>query len=314
MTNEEALLEIAYGLDVVRWLEGMDWHPFEWQREVLHDRSTRICINGARQGGKSTIISSKACHMAKYKPGSLTVILAPTQKQAKEDMAKIRAFYANDPHYPARRKSNDEELALANESRVLVLTASDDAARGYSNPDLVIFDEASRIADDVFDAVRPMLTGNLTAQIVEISTPNGRGGFFHSHFNSPAWSRYEVRSPWEYTPTDSIPTLVRAVCKPKPGIKFYISPRHEIYEEQLEVIQNGEDGHGMSERKYRQEYCCEFVEAEAQVFSNELIESLFSHGEDVRPMADSLKLVSLDQGESQVTKFESFEQWARRNR
>ena len=304
-----ALMEGVYQLDTTRWLTHLGWNTFEWQRAVLRDRSTRLCINGARQAGKSTIISSKACHMAKYRKGSLTVILAPTQKQSQEDMEKISSFLQRDPQYPERLKNNSEELKLGNGSRILVLTASDDAARGFSNPDLIIFDEASRIDDSVYDAVRPMITNNLDAVIVEISTPNGKKGFFYNHFHSPSWTRYEVRCPWDYVRTSSLPTLRRTAYKGAPGVHFYFSDRHFNFEEQMEVIRGGMGGHGMSERKYRQEYCCEFVEAESQVFANELIDSLYSDDE-IRPFDESVdELMDMGGGEPNAMAFPSFDEW-----
>ena len=305
--ERDLLLEGVYQLHTTRWLAKLGWNVFDWQKAVLRDRSTRICINGARQAGKSTIISSKACHMAKYKKGSLTVILAPTQKQSQEDMEKINSFLLRDPQYPERLKNNSEELKLENGSRILVLTASDDAARGFSNPDLIIFDEASRVADSVYEAVRPMITNNRKAQIVEISTPNGKKGFFYSHFHSPTWTKYEVRCPWDYVRTTSMPTLEETRYRPKdPSVNFFFSPRHFDRVEQMEVITGGKDGHGMSERKYRQEYCCEFVEAEAQVFANELIDSLYAESGSVMPfeMEAASKV-----GEIPAIAFPTFESW-----
>lgn len=305
-----------FGLDPVRWLQSIGWKTFEWQESVLRDKSTRICINGARQAGKSTIISARACHMAKYKPGSLTVILAPTQNQSKEDMLKIRAFYSMDQSFPERKKANDQELVLANGSRVLILTASDEAARGFSNPDLIIFDEASRVDQVVFDAVRPMITNNDRAVIVEISTPNGKKGFFYSHFNSDRWSRYEVRCPWDYIATDNLPQLRRTKYNGTPGINFYFSPRHFNENDQMDVILGGINGMGMDSRTYRQEYCCEFVEAQAQVFSNDLIEALFTprtsaEVPEFMPVGADL-IQSIEEGESMSVGFEDFNDFMRR--
>lgn len=302
-------MEGAYQLDIPLWLKHLGWGAFDWQKAVLRDRATRICINGARQAGKSTIISSRACHLAKYKRGSLSVILAPTQKQSQEDMEKIKSFLLKDPTFPERLKDNSEELKFDNGSRILVLTASDDAARGFSNPDLIIFDEASRIEDSVYDAVRPMITNNREAVIVEISTPNGKKGFFYSHFNSTNWSRYEVRCPWDYVRTSSTPILVETKYRGLPNVRFFFSPRHFDHDEQMEVITGGKDGIGMSERMYRQEYCCEFVEAEAQVFANDLIDSLFSTDREISTFEGAREQMAV--GEEHPRAFPSFDDWER---
>ena len=287
--------EVVEGLSIPRYLHRIGLSVFPWQNEVLSDPATRICIDGARQGGKSTIMSAIACHNARFKPGSLCVILAPTLMQANEDMMKIKQFIARDKTYPRLVRSGAQEIALINGSRILVLTASDDAARGFSNPDIILFDEASRIPDDVFEAVRPMITNNLHARIYEISTPNGKKGFFYDHFNSPRWSRYLVRAPFSAVQGFNGPELMpiteegakstlKGNLKPTAqaeNIRFFFSPRHYNEAEQEDAIS------GMHIRKYQQEYGCEFVDAEDQVFSQTLIEQMFSSAADddfIEPM------------------------------
>ena len=290
MNTESAAVirETIYGCDPVRYLRSIDLNVFPWQAEVLSDESTRICIDGARQGGKSTLMSAIVCHCAKYRPHSLAVILAPTLMQAGEDMMKIKQFIARDKRYPKLLRSGAQEIATIKGSRILVLTASDDAARGFSNPDIILFDEASRIPDDVFEAVRPMITNNPRARIYEISTPNGKKGFFYDHFSSPRWSRYLVRSPFSAVQGYNGPELVAVTDKTardtlrlnlKPtaeaeNIHFFFSPRHYNEAEQEDALS------GMHIRKYQQEYGCEFVDAEDQVFSQDLIERMFSSAAD----------------------------------
>lgn len=287
--------EIAFGLSIPLYLKSLGFSIFEWQEKVLWDRSPRIVINGARQSGKSTIISAKACHRAKYKPGSLTIVLAPTQKQSWEDMEKINSFLSQDRNFPKVLHNNKEELKLANGSRILVLTASDDAARGFSNPDLVIFDEASRIDDSVFNAVRPMMTNNLKSQMVEISTPNGKKGFFYRHFNTTSWSRYNIVS--SFVPSHDelgYPTLIDVTNEDnvtEDGINYFVSPRHKNFQEQLSAFEEFQ----WDERQYRQEYCTEFVDSEDQVFSQETLDTLF--GERSTPVTIKAQNLKYDQFE-----------------
>lgn len=271
---------IQQGLDPNRYLNDIGWKTFPWQADILKDRSTRININGTRQGGKSTIISGKACHHARFFPNSLIVILAPSKKQSQENMEKIKAFINSDPNYPKLIKNSTDTIELINHSRILVLTATDNAARGFSNPDLVIFDEASRIFKTVFDAVRPMITNNPYAIIYEISTPNGKKGFFYEHSLLSRWSRYIVRSPWDVDFSGDVPTLVESTFKPSPDYHFYHSPRHFNFKDQLEALQQ------MGVDKYKREYCCEFNDAQDQAFSREMIESMFAQKVD-RAIIDS---------------------------
>jgi len=58
-------------------------------------------------------------------------------------------------------KDNDTELELANGSQLIALPGDNDAnIRGYSAPRLVCIDEASRVADSVYAALRPMLAAS----------------------------------------------------------------------------------------------------------------------------------------------------------
>ena len=287
------LLDITNGICRDAYLESIGFHLFDWQRAVLRDQSTRITICGARQSGKSTILSGVCCHTAKYRPKTLSVILAPTKLQASEDIGKVRDFIARDPHYPEVKRSGSEEIVLANGSRILVLTATDTAARGFSQPAVILFDEASRIDDSVYDAVRPMITGSKTSIIYEISTPFGRKGFFYDHFSRVGSqekkirrSRYLVKAPWQVVRTSGKPRLERIPLEAIEGVHCYFSPRHEDETEQLEALDQ------MKEMQYRQEYGCEFVDAEDQVFRQDLIDDLFSLDgvEDAKPLTDPMDL------------------------
>lgn len=271
---------LMMGLCKDAYLESIGFSLFPWQRAVLRDQATRITICGARQSGKSTILSGVCCHTAKYRPKSLSVILAPTKLQASEDIGKVRDFMTRDPDYPTVKRSGAEEIVLSNGSRILVLTATDTAARGFSKPAVVLFDEASRIDDSVYDAVRPMITGSRTSVIYEISTPFGRKGFFYDHFSRIGAqekkikrSRYLVKAPWQVIRTTGKPTLARIPLEEIEGVHCFFSPRHEDETEQLEALDQ------MKEMQYRQEYGCEFVDAEDQVFRQDLIDAMFAFSE-----------------------------------
>jgi len=179
MTREESkrfvTQQILYGLSRVHYLESLGWKPFEWQKAVLRSNHKRKHILGARQVGKSRIVSLVPCHTAKYFPKSLSIILAPTEAQAIEDILKVKEFIASDTSYPEIKRDSQNEIALANKSRILVIPATEKSARGYSSPRTIVMDEASRILDVVYKSgIRPMLTDNPTCEVFEISTPNGK--------------------------------------------------------------------------------------------------------------------------------------------
>lgn len=206
-----------------------------WQERLLRSEHSRILLNITRQGGKSTMSGVLAVHKALTSPGALVLILAPSERQAKETFAKAAALYRHEEPLPADsyRKLGME---LRNGSRIEALPGTEKTVRGYSGVDLLILDEASRVEDGLYYAVRPMLAVS-GGRLLMISTPHGkRGVFFEEWTNGAGWERYEV-------PATECP---------------------RISEEFLE-----EERRALPRRVYRQEYECQFEETEDQVFSHE---------------------------------------------
>jgi hypothetical protein len=53
-------------LNPAEYVRALGFTPFDWQAEMLKSGHKRKVINGARQSGKSTIVSAKPCHIAKH--------------------------------------------------------------------------------------------------------------------------------------------------------------------------------------------------------------------------------------------------------
>jgi hypothetical protein len=265
---------LLFTLSPLHYARSLGFSPYKWQEDVLKSAHRRKVVNGARQAGKSTIVSAKPCHIARFFPGSVSLVIAATEYQAFLDMQKIGAFIGLDRGYPGVERSSDRLIKLDNGSWIMVVPATEKAARGPSAPRLILLDEASRIEDVVYrSGVVPMLTDNPSCELVSISTPNGRDGFFFRSFRNPAWERYEVRSPWEVVDIDfrlreGEPEGAYRERLARQGVRGYYSPRHRDLGEQ--EFNLGEMGPLM----YRQEYCAEFVEPEDQVFSYGDIERL----------------------------------------
>jgi len=251
--------------------------PYAWQKAILKSQHKRKVINGARQAGKSTIVSAKPCHIAKHYPESVSIIIAATEYQAFLDMAKVKEFIGHDPQYPRMERDNDRLIVLANGSWIMVVPATEKAARGPSAPRLILLDEASRIEDVVYKSgIIPMLTDNPECELINISTPNGKQGFFFHSFNNPNWERYEVRSPWEVIDAEFrlIPAEPEEEYQMKcaeRGIIGFNSLRHRNQQEQEFNLRE------MGPLMYRQEYGPQFVEPEDQVFSYDDIERMMSN-------------------------------------
>jgi len=276
-------VRLLHTLSPYHYVKGLGFTPYEWQKAVLRSPHKRKSINGARQAGKSTIVSAKPCHVAKHYPESVSLILAATEQQAFYDMEKVKDFIAHDKTYPEIDRDSDRLITLSNGSWIMVVPATEKAARGPSAPRLILLDEASRIEDIVYKSgVIPMLTDNPECELILISTPHGKQGFFFESCNNSKWERYEVRSPWEVVDLEFrlIPAEpeeeYRRKCAER-GIIGFDSPRHRNREEQ--EFNLGEMGPLM----YRQEYGPEFVEPEDQVFGYDEIERMFN-GRKVEPL------------------------------
>ena len=209
-----------------------------------------MLMNCSRQSGKSTVAGVRALHEALYKPGSLTLILAPAERQAQELFSKVAAFYRQLGHAPSPDSDRKTGMALANDSRIEALPGSNERTiRGFSGVDLLVVDEAARVLDELYYALRPMLAVSGGA-VMMLSTPAGKRGVFYEEWTgSGPWERYEV-------PATACPRISPEFLK--------------------------DERRSLPERVYRQEYFCSFEEAEGQVFSEAAIQAAIS--EEVEPI------------------------------
>ena len=235
----ELILQAGDAAEFARQRLGFD--PDAKQDQVLRSRARRLILNCSRQWGKSTVTAAKAVHEAWSKPGSLTLVASPSERQSAEFIRKARGFTAT-LGMPARGDgSNRCSIALKNESRIVGLPASEGKVRGFSKVSLLVVDEASRVPDDLYRALCPMLAVS-DGDIWMMSTPLGQRGFFWETWSrgGEEWMRVEAKA----TECPRIPA------------SFLAQQRQE---------------HPWD--WYRQEYLCEFVEGVGGLFDRELVEA-----------------------------------------
>src|SRR5215213_10695097 len=184
--------DLKLALDRVSFVKRLGIEPDPWQEDLLRSTSERVLLNCCRQSGKSTMTAIVALHRALYHPGSLTLRLAPALRQSQELFGKVLGFYRDlDRPVPAQAERR-LSLELDNESRIVTLPGSEKTIRGFSGTALLIVDEASRVADELYFAVRPMLAVS-GGTLMMLSTPYGkRGVFFEEWSQGEGWERYEV--------------------------------------------------------------------------------------------------------------------------
>lgn len=189
-----SLCQVAYELDLSLWAKecfNLDLDP--WQISALRSNAKRSIWNIHRQGGKSSVAAVKALSKAIFKPGSLTLAISPSERQSGELYRKFLSYYDRLENPPGMPEDKALSCTLGNGSRVVALPGIEDTIRSFSAVDLIIEDEASRVKDDLFNAVRPMLAVS-NGDLILMSTPKGkRGHFFHIFTESgPEWAKVKI--------------------------------------------------------------------------------------------------------------------------
>jgi hypothetical protein len=184
---------LVRGLDPVALAADLELDLDPWQAGVLRSDAD-VLVNGARQVGKSTISALKVLHRALYLPGSLSLLVAPAHRQSLEIFRTAIQLYKALGRPVPEEALNTMALGLGNGSRILALPGSEQTLRGYGAVSLIVIDEAARVPDALYHSVRPMLAVS-HGQMVAISTPNGRGGWWYEAWTSGSrWARYTVRA------------------------------------------------------------------------------------------------------------------------
>lgn len=222
--------------------------PDPWQEEVLSSDARRLLLLCSRQSGKSTTSAALAVNQAIYDPG-LVLLIAPAQRQSSELFRKVRELYTALSDVPRIVQESAMRLELDNGSRIIALPGTEGTIRGYSGAKTVIVDEASRVDNALFAAVRPMLA-TTNGRFVALTTPYGKRGWFYD-----AW---EFGEGWHRT-------KVTAHDCPR------IDP--EWLEEERRLI---------GDWQFRQEYACEFVDTDEQFFASDLIDAALT--DEVAPL------------------------------
>ncbi len=232
--------DLAAALDPVIFARRAGVIPDPWQADVLRSGANRMLLNCSRQSGKSTTTALLGLHTAVYTPDSLVLILSPSLRQSAEFFRTLAKLYtATGATIPAKAESA-LRLELENGSRVISLPASESTIRGYAGVALLLIDEASRVEDDLYASVRPMLA-TTNGRLVALSTPYGKRGWWSDAWHAPAqsWKRVEV-------PAMMCPRISAAFLQ--------------------------EERESLGAWWFDQEYGCEFLDAESAAFRTEDIE------------------------------------------
>jgi len=191
-----AALRLA--LDPSGILEAQDITPDPWQRDLLASSGKQVLLNCSRQSGKSTVVSALALHTALFQPGSLTLLLCLAQRQSGELFRKVMHAY-NAMKRPLPTVGETQlKMELTNGSRIICLPGREETIRSFSSVALLVIDEASRVPDDLYRSVRPMLAVS-RGRLIALSTPYGQQGWFWKEWTDGlGWDKIKI--PWKQCP------------------------------------------------------------------------------------------------------------------
>jgi hypothetical protein len=139
-------------------------------------------------------------------------------------------------------------VELRNGSRIVSLPGTEGTVRGYSGVQLLLIDEAARLLDDLYYAVRPMLAVS-GGRLIAVSTPWGCRGWFHREWTTGQdWERIKITA-------HDCPRISAAFL--------------------------AEEQRSMPPRWFQAEYECLFTDTEMQVFASSDVHAALA---DVPPL------------------------------
>ena len=237
--------------DPALFAERVGLSPDPWQRDLLRSDARQLILNCSRQSGKSTVSSVIALHVGLYMPDSLVLVLSPSLRQSQELFRKIQVGYNAVAASAPLSAESSLRLEFESGSRIVCLPGKEETIRGFSGVALLLVDEAARVPDELYYAIRPMLAVS-GGRIVLLSTPFGKRGFFHKE--------------WEEGGADWLRVKVTAYDCPR-------IPRDWLDRERTAI----------GDWWFRQEYGCEFVETLDSVFRYDDIRRAFDD-DSVKPL------------------------------
>jgi hypothetical protein len=227
----------------------LGWELEAKQRELLDGSLHRVILNCTRQWGKSSLAAVMVLHRALREPGALVLLAGPGLRQSRELLLKVRRVAERAGVSWRRDRAQPEGMEFENGSRVVALPDRAERVRGFTDVRLIVIDEAALVSASLYEALRPMLVQS-RGDLWMLSTPAGRRGVFYEEWSRGAddWRRVMVRA---------------TECS-----RFGAAA--------LEVERST-----LGDRKFAQEFLCEFVELEEGMFPEDWFARVITNDEEV---------------------------------
>jgi len=228
-----------------------------WQREILEFNGNLLLCTG-RQVGKTTIFAIKSAEYLVSHPNAKIIVVSLTEDQAKLIIVMILDYlqkHHKDKIAKGTSKPTQNKIIMKNKASVIARPVGNtgDAVRGFTG-DILIIDEASRMAEYVFTSSKPTLL-TTAGQIWMCSTPHGKKGYFYECFlnKNERFKVFHISS--------------EEVINERPISTSWTETQRA---ESIKFLQ--EEKKDMGQIQYGQEYLGLFLDELRQYFSDELIE------------------------------------------
>ncbi len=233
--------------DILAFSRRVGLDPDPAQSAVLLSGANRGILNCSRQWGKSTLAAVLSVHRCLTRPDSLVLFASPSRRQSAELLLKARALLNRLGLRLRGDGVNPDSLVFPNNSRIVALPCNEATTRGFSAVSMLIVDEAARVPDEHYKALRPALAVG-RGDVWLMSTPWGRRGFFYHSWAFGGSDWFRVESPATQNPR--------------------ISPA--FLEEERRNLGTW----------FEQEYLCHFMDRTDSIFASELVEAALDSDED----------------------------------
>lgn len=258
--------------------------PDPWQQKVCTSTVPQQLLLAHRQFGKSTCYAAIAAETACNKDDALVLLFSRTQRQAAELFRKVTRFYYAAQPIPLQRISA-MSLELANHSRIISLPGKEETIVGYSAPDLVIIDEAARVGDNLYHAIRPMMAMS-TGRLIAASTPWGRRGWFYETWEE----RVEAEAALDAAQVEALLAEVGITVAPDFAQAMVDAPPPQWERTKITAPENpritpyflANELRTVPRMIFRSEWLCQFTETTETVFRYDDLERMLS--DDIAPL------------------------------
>lgn len=241
------LSELSRAFDTADIFKRNGLQPDDWQSELLSLRHKRVLCANSRQSGKSLASCAAAATIAALNDNCTVIFVSPSQRQSQENIKRCSDLVIGAGYEGEIASTKQLEIHFKNQSRIITVPSNASGVRGYSNVRGLLLEECAFFGDDsIFEAVFPFVATQPQAIVYALSTPNGRNNWFaRQWFEVPHWKRIEVPA-----------TLISRI------------PSEFLAQQRLEL----------GERKFSQEYMCQFISGDSAFLPADIIERAFVPG------------------------------------